>query len=148
MSNLGAYQDFATDAKQFGGVERYLRTIEANAVAGAAPRLYARAAVSTLVVLGGLAAIHLEAKRRLEARRTLERGAGAAREHLLASEQIVESHSFDQRHRGPRSDARTCSWCGQSGHDKGSCDVPPGAAGCRTCGFHGHSSDRCPWARR
>lgn len=39
---------------------------------------------------------------------------------------------------------RTCSWCGESGHDKRSCTVPPNAGKCSVCGYHGHDKRNCP----
>lgn len=39
---------------------------------------------------------------------------------------------------------RTCSWCGEEGHDKRSCGVPPNAGACSVCGYHGHDKRNCP----
>jgi hypothetical protein len=146
MSNLGAYQDFVTDAKQLGGVQSYLRLLEANAVANAAPRLYARAVILTLVALGGMAALGLEAKRRLQARDTLRCEADAAREQLVtATQQAAEGNGGPQTF-GPwatNAGARACAWCGRLGHDKQSCDIPNDASACTACGYHGHGSENC-----
>jgi len=40
--------------------------------------------------------------------------------------------------------SRTCSWCGNEGHDRRSCEVPPNAGECSVCGFHGHDKRNCP----
>lgn len=42
------------------------------------------------------------------------------------------------------SGTRTCSVCGEEGHDKRSCDVSPNAGACSVCGFHGHDKRNCP----
>jgi hypothetical protein len=42
------------------------------------------------------------------------------------------------------SGTRTCSWCGQQGHDRRSCEVPHSAGQCSVCGYHGHDKRNCP----
>ena len=151
MSNLGAYQDFATDAKQLGGVESYLKIIEADAVASATPRLYARAVAATLIVVASLAAASLGANRWLKARGALASAAGGARQRLIAAaQQSVESAGGDHAHPGAAAaaESRTCSSCGRPGHDKRTCDIPEVASVCTVCGFHGHSPETCLWARQ
>jgi len=42
------------------------------------------------------------------------------------------------------SGTRTCSWCGEEGHDKRTCDVSTNAGVCSVCGFHSHDKRNCP----
>lgn len=131
MSNLGRYQELVTEAKSLGGVENYLKLIEANAVASAAPRLVAQGAAVTLLAVGGVAGVVLEMKRRIDKRRALATEAEAARQSLTAVNR-----------------ARSCAWCGESGHDRGSCDVSLNADYCSVCGYHGHDKGSCPRTTR
>lgn len=42
------------------------------------------------------------------------------------------------------SGTRTCSWCGEGGHDKRSCNVSPHSGKCSVCNYHGHDKRNCP----
>lgn len=42
------------------------------------------------------------------------------------------------------SGTRTCSWCGETGHDRRSCTVGPNATVCSVCGYRGHDKRNCP----
>ena len=41
---------------------------------------------------------------------------------------------------------RTCSWCGNQGHDRRSCTVTIDARSCSACGYHGHDRRSCSHA--
>lgn len=143
MSNLGRYQELVTEAKSLGGVENYLNLIEANAVANAAPRLVVRGAVVTLVAVGGIAAVALEVKRRIDARSALAEAAGAARDSLT-SVRPDDNAVDDLEQTTTGTGVGTCSWCDELGHDKRSCGVPLDAEPCSICGFRGHEMRNCP----
>jgi len=55
MSNLGPYQDITTAAKQAGGVDAWIKTIEDTAVAERAPAIFGKGAGAGLLVAGVLA---------------------------------------------------------------------------------------------
>ena len=40
--------------------------------------------------------------------------------------------------------SRTCSNCGELGHDVRTCDVPLNAGKCGNCGYRGHDRRNCP----
>ena len=81
MSNLGRYQDIVVEAAQAGGVDNLIKSIEANAVAKAAPRKFlAGAGVATAVFAIG----SMGWKRFSESRRTSEQQASEAKAKLHA----------------------------------------------------------------
>lgn len=42
------------------------------------------------------------------------------------------------------SETRTCSVCGEEGHNRRSCDISPDGPMCSVCGFQGHDKRDCP----
>ena len=117
MSNLGKYQEFTTEAKGAGGVENFLKLIEADAIARATPELYARAVAATLVAAAGLSMVGFRVDRWLKTRARLGSEAGAAREELRAAgaHEPAESPSVESGLPGVATDAEpgSCCRCGQ-----------------------------------
>lgn len=103
MGNLGKYQDIVTAAKRLGGVNNLIETIEAGAVAKAAPRLLRKgAAVGALLGAAGAAA----GKHLWDKYKAREVAANEAKEQLKAEiEEHMNSDHANAEHGEDASDA-------------------------------------------
>ena len=162
MSNLGRYQDIVTDAKRLGGVEDYLRLIEARAVTRATPRLVARSVGGTLVVVASIAGFALEIRRRMAARHELVVAADAVRSQMVdivptgrSTDRARPSGFADQPSRGicPAGCEQTlqpytrtalkCSRCGALVSRELRPRSPNRDVVCAWCGRPGHGKRAC-----
>nr|BFE63101.1 hypothetical protein GCM10020063_076270 [Dactylosporangium thailandense] len=99
MGNLGRYQDIVTTAKQLGGVEKLIETIESKAVTRAAPKLL------LLGAAGGaaLAASVVAGKRLWSKYKAGEVAANEAKERLRAelAKHVTSDHGDADHGEGP-----------------------------------------------
>lgn len=165
MSNLGKYQEVVTDAKRFGGMEDYLRLIEARAVTRATPRLVTQSVIGTLLVVAGVAGLAREVRSRAAGRRELLLAAEAVRGQImctappggatgLRSSTMLNRFRTDvcpvcgtETLRPFRPDALKCSKCGTLVSAAPRPGSPAGDSLCAWCGRRGHGRRTCDVAR-
>ncbi|AKE01295.1 MULTISPECIES: hypothetical protein [Rhodococcus erythropolis group] len=97
MGNLGPYQDFATAAKQVGGVQSFIKIIQKEAVSKAEPAIFAKGfgtgaafvSVSAVLVASGAVA----GKKYLEQRKADQKAAEEAKTQLASEIAVLEGQA-------------------------------------------------------
>ncbi len=102
MGNLGKYQDIVTAAKHLGGVDNLIETIEAGAVAKAAPRLLFKGAAIIAACTSVLAVGVVAGKRVWNKYKAREVAANEAKERLRTelAEHMTADHGDADRGEG------------------------------------------------
>ncbi|REK78007.1 hypothetical protein DVG80_32325 [Rhodococcus erythropolis] len=96
MGNLGLYQDLVTAAKQAGGVQSFLKTIQSQAVSKVAPSIYAKGyATGTGAGLALGVALTVSYMKFLDQRKADQKVAEEAKAQLASEIAVLEGEAGD-----------------------------------------------------
>lgn len=93
MGNLGLYQDFATAAKQVGGVQSLIKIIERQAVSNAAPSIFAKGGGAGLALGVALTVSTVSYMKFLDQRKADQKVAEEAKTQLASEIAVLEGEA-------------------------------------------------------